>query len=164
MEPLQPLLHDNPVLSYKVHHVSHRGHGRIGKHPVYQIHLGLPGPIQSFHHLHGHHCPADSGKSVTAVRLFGIYHRVRRRKDFPTYSVLLHERYLMVIGDNHGHSHLLRPPDLISGGNPVVTGNNGIHPVLPRRFNQMLIDSVAVQDSVRNGVICPGAQSQKALV
>ena len=59
----------------------------------------------------------------------------------------------MVIGDHHRHAQLLRPADLLHGGDAVVAGEQSVHPVLVCRFYDHPVNTVAVFDPVRNLII-----------
>ena len=82
-----------------------------------------------------HQLPCDARTAqilirIRAARLFRIDNRIRLRKVVFFLPVLANGivRFMM-IGDDDGHSQLLRPQYLIDLRNAIVTGNNKIDPV-----------------------------------
>ena len=59
----------------------------------------------------------------------------------------------MVVGNKNRHSQFFSLLDLTPCRNPVVTGNDGVNPILPCLLDQMFIQSISILHSIRDHMI-----------
>ena len=86
------------------------------------------------------------------------------RQDFPVCIPFLHKGNVMMVGHHKGHTEPVPVGDLLRGRNPVVTGDHCVHAVLIRLIDQVLVNTVAVGDPVRNPVVHIGAAPFQPLI
>ena len=91
--------------------------------------------------------------------LFGIYDGIRFWQDL--LSLLLGN--IMMVRYDHCHPQLFGPAHLLHRRDPVITGQNGIHPVFISRFNNMFVDPISVFHPVRDLIIRHGSDAAKGL-
>ena len=128
---LQALFHKNPVLVPQLHHIADRGQRRkFQQFPHGFPQRPAPGFLcQGLCQFIGYHAPADTGKGISTLLLFGINNRQGRGQQLLSALFPLHKRHLVVIRDNHADAAGIGQGNLGCRRNAVITGYNHAHPV-----------------------------------
>ncbi len=154
--PPQPFFYNDAVFILQLHHISDRSKGSHFQQGIQKFLLCPKRLCQ----LICHHRAADARKRITLPRLFRIYHRFRRRQvihPLPR-SDIFRKRHFMVIRHHHLHPQSVRQLYLRRRRDPVIAGDDQLHPFRRRLLDQMVVQPITVPDTVGDRHIRFGAE------